>query len=226
MSRCADLGFRGPRRVGLDIVDNFWAVLLPVLLYLSWGALNGLLLNYAYWIVGQLADDLTVATRYVGCMKCVSCVWAAIGWWMSGVDSGTQVGVNIALLLLTIPFTFEVACSLGGGFEIETARATQQYQVGFEMDEQLVSASPAASGRAVAPELRQLGAGLKPAFTPEDHLVWKPWVLSCASGCSRGTGQGGPVTRSGDGDPIHGTLERRRQRATMLPSKRGTTLYR
>ena len=100
-------------REGLDIFSDFGAAIGPFFLYFSWGFLDAFIQNYAFWVFGQLTDDLALTARFSGYMKFVGCLGAAAGWKAGVIGSLTQIVINLVLFGLAVPFAWRATSALG-----------------------------------------------------------------------------------------------------------------
>ncbi|KAL6654852.1 hypothetical protein ACP70R_008317 [Stipagrostis hirtigluma subsp. patula] len=77
----------------------------PCLLYLSYGMLDAVFQSLIYWIIGALADESQILSRYVGFFKGVQSAGAAVAWQVDTrhVPLMSQLIVNWALMTFSYP---------------------------------------------------------------------------------------------------------------------------
>lgn len=97
VQRTYDLRYR--HRYELDVVADFPRYAYLVSLYAFYGFNDSIAQVWAYWLMGQLSDDVRVLGRYAGYFKAVQSATAAISWRLGGseVDPSTQLAINWAL---------------------------------------------------------------------------------------------------------------------------------
>lgn len=77
----------------------------PFVLYFSYGLLDAMFQSMVYWIIGALADDSEILSRYAGFYKGVQSGGAAVAWQLDTrqVPYLTQLIINWALMSLSFP---------------------------------------------------------------------------------------------------------------------------
>lgn len=77
----------------------------PFVLYFSYGLLDAMFQSMIYWVIGALADDSAVLSRYTGFYKGVQSAGGAIAWQVDvhKVPYMTQLIVNWALTTISYP---------------------------------------------------------------------------------------------------------------------------
>ncbi|CAN6247888.1 unnamed protein product [Urochloa humidicola] len=77
----------------------------PFLLYFSYGLLDAMFQSLIYWIIGALANDSQVLSRYVGFYKGVQSAGAAVAWQVdrTKVHLTSQLIVNWGLMTISYP---------------------------------------------------------------------------------------------------------------------------
>ncbi|CAL5018687.1 unnamed protein product [Urochloa decumbens] len=77
----------------------------PFLLYFSYGLLDAMFQSLIYWIIGALANDSQILSRYVGFYKGVQSAGAAVAWQIDNhkVSLTSQLIVNWGLMTISYP---------------------------------------------------------------------------------------------------------------------------
>uniref|UniRef100_A0A0D9ZGA2 Major facilitator superfamily (MFS) profile domain-containing protein n=1 Tax=Oryza glumipatula TaxID=40148 RepID=A0A0D9ZGA2_9ORYZ len=77
----------------------------PFLLYFSYGLLDAMFQSLIYWIIGALANDTQILSRYVGFYKGVQSAGAAVAWQIDTHKTSliSQLIVNWALTTVSYP---------------------------------------------------------------------------------------------------------------------------
>ncbi|TVU06418.1 hypothetical protein EJB05_49631, partial [Eragrostis curvula] len=77
----------------------------PFLLYFSYGLLDATFQSLIYWIIGALANDTQILSRYVGFFKGVQSAGAAVAWQVDAHKTPLmfQLIVNWALMCVSYP---------------------------------------------------------------------------------------------------------------------------
>ncbi|CAN6234175.1 unnamed protein product [Urochloa humidicola] len=77
----------------------------PFLLYFSYGLLDAMFQSLIYWIIGALANDSQILSRYVGFYKGVQSAGAAVAWQIDNhnVHLTSQLIVNWGLMTISYP---------------------------------------------------------------------------------------------------------------------------
>ncbi|XP_062225071.1 UNC93-like protein 1 [Phragmites australis] len=77
----------------------------PFLLYFSYGLLDAMFQSLIYWIIGALANDSQILSRYVGFYKGVQSAGAAVAWQVDTHKTSliSQLIVNWALMTVSYP---------------------------------------------------------------------------------------------------------------------------
>ncbi|GJN38314.1 hypothetical protein PR202_gb27344 [Eleusine coracana subsp. coracana] len=90
-----DFGFAKPQEEGAR----------PFMLYFSYGLLDAMFQSLIYWIIGALANDSQILSRYVGFYKGVQSAGAAVAWQVDTHKTSlvSQLVVNWALMTISYP---------------------------------------------------------------------------------------------------------------------------
>ncbi|PAN36875.1 hypothetical protein PAHAL_7G007500 [Panicum hallii] len=77
----------------------------PFLLYFSYGLLDAMFQSLIYWIIGALANDSQILSRYVGFYKGVQSAGAAVAWQVDRRKASllSQLFVNWGLMTISYP---------------------------------------------------------------------------------------------------------------------------
>ncbi|KAK4489805.1 hypothetical protein RD792_000448 [Penstemon davidsonii] len=77
----------------------------PFVLYFSYGLLDAMFQSMVYWVIGALADDSEVLSRYVGFYKGVQSAGAAVAWQIDShnVPYLNELITNWALMTVSFP---------------------------------------------------------------------------------------------------------------------------
>ncbi|XP_062186285.1 UNC93-like protein 1 [Phragmites australis] len=77
----------------------------PFLLYFSYGLLDAMFQSLIYWIIGALANDSQILSRYVGFYKGVQSAGAAVAWQLDTHKTSliSQLVVNWGLMTVSYP---------------------------------------------------------------------------------------------------------------------------
>ncbi|XP_066345064.1 UNC93-like protein 1 [Miscanthus floridulus] len=77
----------------------------PFLLYFSYGLLDAMFQSLIYWIIGALANDSQILSRYVGFYKGVQSAGAAVAWQVDKQHTSliSQLIVNWGLMTVSYP---------------------------------------------------------------------------------------------------------------------------
>jgi MFS family permease len=91
------------REVKLDFKESDFAG--PFLLYFSYGLLDAMFQTMVYWVIGALADDSQILSRYSGFYKGVQSAGAAVAWQIDTrkVPFLSQLIVNWSLTTIGYP---------------------------------------------------------------------------------------------------------------------------
>ncbi|RDY07312.1 UNC93-like protein 2, partial [Mucuna pruriens] len=89
----------------LDFKDRSSLYGGPFLLYFSFGLLDAMFQSMVYWVIGALANDSEILSRYVGFYKGVQSAGAAVAWQIDNhkVSSMAQLIVNWGLTTVSYP---------------------------------------------------------------------------------------------------------------------------
>ncbi|KDP46013.1 hypothetical protein JCGZ_14920 [Jatropha curcas] len=89
----------------LDFKDSGSDFAGPFVLYFSYGLLDAMFQSTVYWIIGALADDSEILSRYVGFYKGVQSAGAAVAWQVdtNKVPMLSQLIVNWSLTTISYP---------------------------------------------------------------------------------------------------------------------------
>ncbi|OAY59614.1 UNC93-like protein 1 [Manihot esculenta] len=92
----------------LDFKDSRSDFAGPFVLYFSYGLLDSMFQSLVYWVIGALADDSEILSRYVGFYKGVQSAGAAVAWQIDThkVPMLSQLIVNWSLTTLSYPLLF------------------------------------------------------------------------------------------------------------------------
>jgi len=110
--------------MGVDIVSSPFKTWFPkVLLNVMFGLCDSVNQVYAYWVMGQLSDDISVLARYAGYYKFIQNIGATISGFLGGwgVSPVAQIVINVIVC----------AVGLAGNFV-----AAQKYMVEQTLDEE------------------------------------------------------------------------------------------
>mmetsp|Transcript_38588 Transcript_38588/g.83911 ORF Transcript_38588/g.83911 Transcript_38588/m.83911 type:complete len:480 (-) Transcript_38588:252-1691(-) len=99
----------------LDFLDSGGGFFFPLLVYMCFGAGDALVQCWAYWVMSQLDDDITVLSRYAGVYGSIKSAGSGIAWALEGfgVSPSTQLAINIALFTIAMPLAGYVASTVG-----------------------------------------------------------------------------------------------------------------
>ncbi|WOG92729.1 hypothetical protein DCAR_0312004 [Daucus carota subsp. sativus] len=100
------LGYsRGDKPEKLDFKDSGSAFAGPFVLYFSYGLLDAMFQSMVYWVIGALADDSAILSRYTGFYKGVQSAGAAVAWQVDtrNVSFLSQLAVNWSLCTISYP---------------------------------------------------------------------------------------------------------------------------
>lgn len=87
-----------------------WRYILPMLLYLCWGATDAFVQCWCYWILGQMDDRPEVLSRYAGWYKTFNSLGSALGAAMvTAFNADVQLWINIVLFTVGLIFA-EYVC--------------------------------------------------------------------------------------------------------------------
>ncbi|KAF3432711.1 hypothetical protein FNV43_RR23813 [Rhamnella rubrinervis] len=91
--------------VKLDFKDSGVDFAGPFVLYFSYGLLDAMFQSMVYWIIGALADDSEILSRYVGFYKGVQSAGAAVAWQVDTKHKSPmfQLVLNWSLTTLSYP---------------------------------------------------------------------------------------------------------------------------
>lgn len=89
----------------LDFKDSGSAFAGPFVLYFCFGLLDAMFQSMVYWLIGALADDSEILSRYAGFYKGIQSAGAAVAWQVDtrNVSFMTQLIVNWALTTVSYP---------------------------------------------------------------------------------------------------------------------------
>ncbi|KAK4570955.1 hypothetical protein RGQ29_029707 [Quercus rubra] len=89
----------------LDFKDSGRDFAGPFVLYFSYGLLDAMFQSMVYWVIGALADDSEILSRYVGFYKGVQSAGAAAAWQVDTqkVSYMSQLIVNWSLTTISYP---------------------------------------------------------------------------------------------------------------------------
>ncbi|CAK9158270.1 unnamed protein product [Ilex paraguariensis] len=78
----------------------------PFVLYFSYGLLDAMFQSMVYWVIGALADDSEILSRYTGFYKGVQSAGGAVAWQVDAhkVPFLNQLTVNWVLTTISFPF--------------------------------------------------------------------------------------------------------------------------
>ncbi|XP_010541511.1 PREDICTED: UNC93-like protein 1 [Tarenaya hassleriana] len=94
-----------PPKEKLDFKDSGSEFVGPFMLYVSYGLLDAMFQSMVYWVIGALADDSEILSRYSGFYKGVQSAGAAVAWQVDThkVPLMSQLVVNWSLTTLSYP---------------------------------------------------------------------------------------------------------------------------
>ncbi|CAL1404008.1 unnamed protein product [Linum trigynum] len=123
----------------LDFMDSGPKFAGPFVLYFSYGLLDALFQSLVYWVIGALADESEVLSRYVGFYKGVQSAGAAVAWQLDTkkVPMLTQLVVNWGLTTVSYPLLV-VLVALAVKDEVKGERegkSSSENKIGCEDDE-------------------------------------------------------------------------------------------
>lgn len=80
----------------------------PFVLYFSFGLLDAMFQSLVYWVIGALADDSQILSRYSGFFKGIQSAGAAVAWQVDEhkVSFMSQLIVNWVLTTISYPLLF------------------------------------------------------------------------------------------------------------------------
>ncbi|XP_061356641.1 UNC93-like protein 1 [Gastrolobium bilobum] len=89
----------------LDFKDSGSSFAGPFVLYFSFGLLDAIFQSMVYWVIGALANDSEILSRYSGFYKGIQSAGAAVAWQIDNrnVSSMTQLIVNWVLTSVSYP---------------------------------------------------------------------------------------------------------------------------
>lgn len=100
------LGYkRGDEPKKLDFKDSGSDFAGPFVLYFGYGLLDAMFQSMVYWVIGALADDSAILSRYTGFYKGVQSAGAAVAWQVDThkVSFMSQLVVNWVLCTISYP---------------------------------------------------------------------------------------------------------------------------
>ncbi|KAL2339523.1 hypothetical protein Fmac_007463 [Flemingia macrophylla] len=80
----------------------------PFVLYFSFGLLDAMFQSMVYWVIGALANDSEILSRYAGFYKGIQSAGAAVAWQIDNrnVSSTNQLIINWVLTTVSYPLLF------------------------------------------------------------------------------------------------------------------------
>ncbi|KAL1290594.1 hypothetical protein HN51_059240 [Arachis hypogaea] len=89
----------------LDFKDSGDSFAGPFVLYFSFGLLDAMFQSMVYWVIGALANDSEILSRYTGFYKGIQSAGAAVAWQIDNhnVSSKAQLTVNWILTTISYP---------------------------------------------------------------------------------------------------------------------------
>ncbi|XP_048427095.1 UNC93-like protein 1 [Pyrus x bretschneideri] len=89
----------------LDFKDSGSAFAGPFVLYFSFGLLDAMFQSMVYWVIGALADNSEILSRYVGFYKGIQSAGAAVAWQVDTRKASflSQLVTNFALNTVSYP---------------------------------------------------------------------------------------------------------------------------
>ncbi|KAL2657515.1 hypothetical protein GLYMA_04G226100v4 [Glycine max] len=92
-------------RVILDFKDSGSRYAGPFVLYFSFGLLDAMFQSMVYWVIGALANDSEILSRYAGFYKGIQSAGAAVAWQIDNqnVSAMAQLIVNWVLTTVSYP---------------------------------------------------------------------------------------------------------------------------
>lgn len=100
------LGYkRGDEPKKLDFKDSGSDFAGPFVLYFGYGLLDAMFQSMVYWVIGALADDSAILSRYTGFYKGVQSAGAAVAWQVDThkVSFMSELVVNWVLCTISYP---------------------------------------------------------------------------------------------------------------------------
>lgn len=92
----------------LDFKDSGSHFVGPFVLYCSFGLLDAMFQSLVYWVIGALADDSQILSRYSGFFKGIQSAGVAVAWQVDEhkVSLMSQLIVNWVLTTISYPLLF------------------------------------------------------------------------------------------------------------------------
>ncbi|XP_061339152.1 UNC93-like protein 1 [Gastrolobium bilobum] len=92
----------------LDFKDSGSQFAGPFVLYFCFGLLDAIFQSMVYWVIGALADDSQILSRYTGFYKGIQSAGAAVAWQVdtNKVSFMSQLIVNWVLTTISYPLLF------------------------------------------------------------------------------------------------------------------------
>ncbi|KAE9604080.1 hypothetical protein Lal_00002089 [Lupinus albus] len=89
----------------LDFKDSSSRYAGPFLLYFTFGLLDAMFQSMVYWVIGALANDSEILSRYAGFYKGIQSAGAAVAWQIDNhsVSPLNQLIVNVVLTTVSYP---------------------------------------------------------------------------------------------------------------------------
>lgn len=89
----------------LDFKDSGSRFAGPFVLYFTFGLLDAMFQSMVYWVIGTLANDSEILSRYTGFYKGIQSAGAAVAWQIDNhnVSPMTQLIVNLVLTTVSYP---------------------------------------------------------------------------------------------------------------------------
>ncbi|KAK1366370.1 Ion channel regulatory protein, UNC-93 [Heracleum sosnowskyi] len=96
---------RNEKLVLLDFKDSGSDFAGPFVLYFSYGLLDAMFQSMVYWVIGALANDAAILSRYNGFYKGVQSAGAAVAWQIDvhNVSYVSELAVSWALCTISYP---------------------------------------------------------------------------------------------------------------------------
>ncbi|KAM2730969.1 hypothetical protein EV1_002160 [Malus domestica] len=97
--------FRSDLPEKLDFKDSGSAFAGPFVLYFSFGLLDAMFQSMVFWVIGALADNSEILSRYAGFYKGIQSAGAAVAWQIDTCKASflSQLVTNFALYTVSYP---------------------------------------------------------------------------------------------------------------------------
>lgn len=88
----------------LDFKDSGSSYAGPFLLYFSFGLLDAMFQSMVYWVIGALANDSEILSRYAGFYKGIQSAGAAVAWQIDNHSVSPMVQLIVNWVLTTVSY--------------------------------------------------------------------------------------------------------------------------